>query len=320
MNNISKKKQTDGKKTVYTEKVTPEEKTWDLSDFSQIVELIRNYGEDDIKKELIKSVNSIINTFSGKTNYDFIFLYRATGSIDDYDADSIYNALQTIKSNNIFLILNSTGGHIEPAYLISKCCKEYKKGKFIVIIPRRAKSAATLLALGADEIHMGTLSQIGPIDPQIHNLPALGLSSALECVATLCEKHPKSSSMFAEYLAKTLPINMLGHFERISESAKDYAIRLLQNKDNNLTGIGINLIASKLVYEYKDHGFVIDKDECKSLLTDKIVKINTDEYNLGDKVYIFLEKVNMVYRYVKNKKINLIGSVENITFVDLNNS
>jgi len=37
-----------------------------------------------------------------------------------------------------------------------------------VVVPRTAKSAATLLAIGADEIHMGPLGQLGAgIDPQM---------------------------------------------------------------------------------------------------------------------------------------------------------
>ncbi len=63
----------------------------------------------------------------------------------------------------------------------------------MVSVPRRAKSAATLISLG-DEIHMGELSELGPIDPQVGKprLPVLSLrSSALECIATLCKNIPK---------------------------------------------------------------------------------------------------------------------------------
>jgi len=38
---------------------------------------------------------------------------------------------------------------------------------FNVIVPNFANSAATMLAIGADKIIMGTNSELGPIDPQI---------------------------------------------------------------------------------------------------------------------------------------------------------
>jgi Serine dehydrogenase proteinase len=46
---------------------------------------------------------------------------------------------------------------------------------------------ATLIAIGADEIHMGPLGQLGPIDPQIGGLPALGVSRALKTIASVAE-------------------------------------------------------------------------------------------------------------------------------------
>jgi ClpP class serine protease len=73
------------------------------------------------------------------------------------------------------LIVNSPGGRVEPAYLISKSLKSIAHKHFSVAIPRRAKSAATLLALGADQIHMGMISQLGPIDPQDKGFARVGI-------------------------------------------------------------------------------------------------------------------------------------------------
>lgn len=316
MTNHEPKKEIKATETIEPKNSTEEgKKVFDLNDFNQIIDLVKNNNEEVIKNSLITHIKNIIASQSDK--YRFVFLYRTIGFIDDSDADNIYNSILTQDKKDIFLVLNSTGGRIEPAYLISKCCKENKGKKFIVTIPRYAKSAATLIALGADEIHMGQLSQIGPIDPQMYGLPALGLRSALECIAKLCEKYPTSSDMFAQYLAKTLSLNMLGYFERIPESAKDYAIRLLQNKNTILEKTKISEIAEKLVYEYKDHSFVIDKDESKELLGDDIVKIETQEYVLGNNIYKLMETVNLVYRVLKNRVFNLIGSVEDLQGIDV---
>lgn len=40
-----------------------------------------------------------------------------------------------------------------------------------VVVPDQAKSAATLLALGAHHIAMGPTSDLGPVDPQIQVNP-----------------------------------------------------------------------------------------------------------------------------------------------------
>lgn len=64
------------------------------------------------------------------------------------------------------LILNSPGGSAEAAEAIIK----YLRGRFPklrVIVPVAAMSAASMMAMAADEIIMGSHSQLGPIDPQI---------------------------------------------------------------------------------------------------------------------------------------------------------
>ncbi|MBU0734226.1 MAG: hypothetical protein KKG10_08760, partial [Proteobacteria bacterium] len=39
--------------------------------------------------------------------------------------------------------------------------------KLAVLVPFRAHSAGTTLALGADEIVMGPLGELGPVDPSV---------------------------------------------------------------------------------------------------------------------------------------------------------
>lgn len=47
-------------------------------------------------------------------------------------------------------------------------CRRYCTGKLRVVVPLYAKSAATLMALSADEIVMGETSELGPIDAQVY--------------------------------------------------------------------------------------------------------------------------------------------------------
>lgn len=68
----------------------------------------------------------------------------------------------------LFLILYSNGGDLDTADNILRLIRNFTKDKeFTVIVPERAKSAATLLCLGSDKIVMGDTSELGPIDPFI---------------------------------------------------------------------------------------------------------------------------------------------------------
>lgn len=281
---------------------------YDLSKIEHLFKLIREEDKDVIVNNFIK----YLKNFLVNKQYSYLFLYKPEDSIKNFDSDRIYWATANECDKDILLIIHSIGGHIEPAYFISKICKEQSKDKFRVVVPSRAKSAATLITLGADEIHMGSLSELGPIDPQFNNIPALSLSSALECICNLTEKFPNTSSMFAEYLAKTLPLQQLGYFERISDSAQHYAIRLLENKAKILKNTP-HSIAQRLVYEYKDHSFVIDKDEACDIFGQEIVKLNTEEYKVGSEIYHFLEKASLILKYEKKLDINIVGGIEQLS-------
>ncbi len=89
------------------------------------------------------------------------------GEINLADAAPIGSMLDAIgMSENLDLMLNSPGGSGEMAEKLIEMCREHCQGEFRVVVPNFAKSAATMVALGADTIVMGYLSELGPIDPQ----------------------------------------------------------------------------------------------------------------------------------------------------------
>ena len=263
----------------------------------------------EIRNELINYIKDIIKIHKSAEEYVIRFIYLPNESIDESTADVLFSSIPNNKEQKILLILNSPGGQIEPAYLISKSCKELSS-KFIVSIPRKAKSAATLLSLGANEIHMGHMSELGPIDPQFNGLPALGLSSALERLAHLSTKYPNASDMFANYLAKKLDLSILGYFERVTESAVQYAQRLLDKKIMP-AGQTIETVSQSLVYDYKDHSFVIDSDEIRKYLGDHI-KVETEEYKIGNDIHNFLETVNRFAKILTKERCSIVGSVDDL--------
>ncbi|MCI0694110.1 hypothetical protein L0337_19145 [candidate division KSB1 bacterium] len=208
---------------------------------------------------------------------------------------------------NQLLFIASFGGNIEPAYQISKLCKERAKERFIVAVPRQAKSAATLVAIGADEIHIGGLGELGPIDPQIGGLPALGVREALRTIASLTEEYPKSSDMFARYLSFAVTVEQIGYCERLTESAVQYAQRLLATK-KQLDG-KTQEIAQRLVYEYKHHGFVIDCEEAQNLLGNSWVNGNSPIVKFSETLFQLLDFVNLLLNIFRNKQLQIVGSL-----------
>jgi len=85
------------------------------------------------------------------------------------DVDTMVNFIQyySKKAERIYLIIESPGGDVNVAVKLVKILRAVFPKGFSVIVPSVAKSATTMLVLGADEIVVGSSSELGLIDPQI---------------------------------------------------------------------------------------------------------------------------------------------------------
>jgi len=274
-----------------------------------------DFGKEASALQVMERVNQEMAALASEDasdlkGYCILSLYNPIDGITSWDSNRIFTTLQSLNPNrdkNVFLILLSPGGQIEPAFQISKLCKTFALERFTVAVPRAAKSAATLLALGADEIHMSLLGELGPIDPQLGDLPALGVKKALETIASVSQQYPASAETFARYMSRTLTIEQIGYCERAAESAVQYAERLLEKKPYLLARAAS--IANQLVYEYKHHNFVIDIEEARQHLGEGWVLGESPEIRFAEKVHQKLDLVNLVLGIHQKKRIMVVGNL-----------
>ena len=87
--------------------------------------------------------------------------------IEDSDSDMLEGVLQECDlSEGFALVLSSPGGSALAAERIINICRSYSGiGLYKAIVPSKAKSAATMICLGASELIMGKTSELGSIDP-----------------------------------------------------------------------------------------------------------------------------------------------------------
>lgn len=134
--------------------------------------LSRVLGEHDLytaqrdkRVELLEKLEA--QAPKGKETAYIAFICSAGASIDSDDIPAFGDVLLSIgEVDQLNLIIDSPGGDGTIAEKIIELCRAYCK-EFKVIVPNRAKSAATIIALGADEILMGYCSELGPIDAQV---------------------------------------------------------------------------------------------------------------------------------------------------------
>lgn len=108
-------------------------------------------------------------------------------------------------SKPLHVLLASPGGDGETAVRIVRSLQA-RCTELTILLPDMAKSAATILSLGADKIVFGPGGDLGPVDPQMR-FPNGTLASAKEIVAAVDEAeqritdNPGTYPLFANMLA-----------------------------------------------------------------------------------------------------------------------
>src|SRR5713101_6405693 len=108
-----------------------------------------------------------------------LFGVPVSQSITIEDSEAILRAIRlTPPEQPLDLILHTPGGLVLAAEQIAKALVE-RKGKVTVFVPHYAMSGGTLIALAADEIVMDANAVLGPVDPQIGDMPAASIVKAV---------------------------------------------------------------------------------------------------------------------------------------------
>ena len=109
-----------------------------------------------------------------------IFGVTVAGSISIDDSEAILRAIRlTPPEEPIDVILHTPGGLVLAAEQISKALVE-RKAKVTVFVPHYAMSGGTLIALAADEVVMDANAVLGPVDPQLGDMPAASIIKVVE--------------------------------------------------------------------------------------------------------------------------------------------
>ena len=108
-----------------------------------------------------------------------LFGVPVSSSIGIEDSEAVLRAIRLTPADQpIDLVLHTPGGLVLAAEQIALALLE-RTGKVTVFVPHYAMSGGTLLALTADEIVMDPHAVLGPVDPQIGDMPAASIVKLL---------------------------------------------------------------------------------------------------------------------------------------------
>jgi hypothetical protein len=199
---------------------------------------------------------------------------QAEAQIASDSISEIVAQLQAIPSgaNELDFYLVSNGGDGTVAWRIVSLIRERVK-KFSVLVPQAAFSAATLIALGADEIVMHPYGNLGPTDPQITNRNknvqfgsqdlAAFLTFAKDEVG-LTDQAPLLE-LFKKFSEEVgfVGIGVAARSAQLTASMAEKLLRLHMTSDN--LSQKAKAISEALNTKFFHHGYPVSKTEAKNI-------------------------------------------------------
>jgi ATP-dependent protease ClpP protease subunit len=165
--------------------------------------------QDYLKKLHAKTGRNVISYYSG-------FLSKPPNiggmEINDEDKNGFMMAVHKLdRSKGLDLIIHTPGGHITATQsIVDYLHKMFRADKNSVpdiraIIPQMAMSAGTMIACSCKEIWMGKHSNLGPIDPQLHGVPAYGVLKEFEKACKQVKSDPSKIPLWQTIIGKYSP-------------------------------------------------------------------------------------------------------------------
>ncbi len=250
-------------------------------------------NQDQLAKRgvLIREIEAELTTRHGCQNRLIAYVLRYGHSRTQMHTSDIPNIESLLTSlsdaEQINVLLHSPGGDGSIVEKMVEMCRAHLVGanrKLRVIVPNIAKSAATVFALGADEIVMGYISELGPIDPQVHTV--VSNSNQWLSAAAFVQARDNLMTQIAEALKKQEPtvgllqqlaglnIPFTVEMENQIEFARKTAVALLDKymlkprikaaakRKSKAEEIAANLLSKKL---FPSHGHYINGPTARAL-------------------------------------------------------
>jgi len=225
-----------------------------------------------------------------------------SGSVCDSDVLALYEHCRNLSARRISLFIKSDGGSGQAALRIINLLRQHTR-RVVALVPLECASAATMIALGADEIQMGSLAYLTAVDTSLrHELSPTDIDNELVSVSQdeltrvvrLCEEKARKDdpNPYQSLFQYVHPL-VLGAVDRSSS----LSIRLCQEilsyhmRDQRAA----RKIAEHLNADYPSHNYPITMREAK--------QIGLNIRSLDPNVHELLLALNEVYSEMGQKAL-----------------
>jgi Serine dehydrogenase proteinase len=208
------------------------------------------------------------------------------GMISEDAIIPMFDHLRAIgKQKLLTLYLYSPGGQMETPWKLVTMLREFCE-ELHVVVPYKAYSAATMICMGTDKIHMTSKAELGPIDPALQvnplagkdgsalRLPDLGVEDIAGYLTFIRERAKLTDqaavSAAVTSLAEHLTPPLLGRIERVYSHIRLVARNLLALHKPPMEDRKISAISEALIEKIYVHGHGIGRKEAKEIGLDVV--------------------------------------------------
>ena len=184
-------------------------------------------------------------------------------------ADLLYSVSP---GEDVEIMLHTLGGSVDAAEKLMRLVRSrVSDGEIYIVVPEYAKSAGTLMILGADCVVMSDTSELGPIDPQrvFYDSHGTGRWQPVQNYLDAYEEHRKKVSEDPNNVASQIMLGKLdSEIVKLCETERDRARQSAEyllkmgmfrlRKDSNLTKTVELLLDTNL---WRSHGQMISWQE-----------------------------------------------------------
>lgn len=222
--------------------------------------------DENKRKELLKNLETL--------RQSRVIVYFSYTPLDDRILVPLYRELTNIgRTKKIDLFLHSYGGAVDTPYKVVMLIREFCD-EFSVIVPFSAKSAASMIVLGADEVVMGPISELGPIDPLVKHpsykdfwIPVQALRCCFEYIEEMIydSSNPEVSEIIINSVLNKLDPWLIGDYEKALKASRQYAESLLSKYMLKNDKEKVRSVTQNLTTGYFSHGYPIGRQEAKEM-------------------------------------------------------
>lgn len=207
----------------------------------------------------------------------------------------LYDQLRFIGKADAFdLFLYTRGGNVDSVWPLVSIFREYTEECFSVLVPFRAHSAGTLIALGSDNIVLTESAELSPVDPTTGNqfnpkeesgarrgISVEDVTSYIELAKDTTKvglEEPQHILEVFKRLSEEVHPLALGNVNRVHTQIRQLVQWLLELRTPEKNDQEVNEdIVNQLTREFYTHTHAINREEAKRILGKDYVSDATEE-------------------------------------------